>query len=273
MRNTRVVGLIALTSLAIDAHAGVLVEMIKRDVATGKEAPLQIMEIQDGMARMEANGARRAISIFKNDTMYVLDTQRKTYMTLDRESAKQMANTMNDAMARMREQMASLPPDQRALMENMMKQQGIPMPGASAATAKAPVYDATPTGKSDTVNGRACKLWTVTRDGAPAEQLCVVPYAGLPGKDEFQQLAEKMRPLMQQLTSSFGRQFDGNPMDFESNLAKKLNGAPFSTRRYENGALSNEAMIVKTWKSQTLPAARFDIPADYRKQELPALPK
>lgn len=277
MRNARIFGLIALTSLTAHAHAGVLIEMIKRDLASGREQPLQTMEIQNGMARMEATGQRTAISIFKNGTIYVLDTQRKTYAALDRASAKEMANTMNDAMARLREQMASMPPEQRAMMENMMKQQGMPMPtngtgpGANTA-AKQPVYDATPTGKSDTVNGRACKVWTVTRDGAPAEQLCVVPHSSLAGKDEFQQVADGMRPLAEQLRESFGTQFDGNPMDFDSNLAKKLNGVAFSTRRYQNGALSNEAMIIKNWKTQSFPAQRFDIPADYRKQEMPRLP-
>ena len=112
---------------ASSAHAGVRIETITRDTATGKDVATNVMQVQDGMARIEAsriepNSGRGSASIFKNDAMYVLDGQRKTYMLLDRATLERTANTMNQAMEQMRTQMAAMPPERRAMMEQMMKQ-------------------------------------------------------------------------------------------------------------------------------------------------------
>src|SRR5690349_11394690 len=115
------------------AHAGLRIESVTRNAQTGQEQPLQVMKVQDGMARMESRGMFTSASIFKNDTMYVLDGQRKTYMALDRAALERTANSMKQAMEQMRAQMEAMPPERRAMMEQMMKQNGM---GAMAAPTK-----------------------------------------------------------------------------------------------------------------------------------------
>ena len=262
------IGLFAITILAGAAsHAGVLMESVERNTQTGKDTRSQSMRLQNGSARIEA-GNGNTISIFKDDALYVLDTQRKSYMVMDKATVERTANTMNEAMERMRAQMTNMPPEQRAMMENMLKQRGVPMPGNSAKPVK---YDATATGASATAAGRSCKVWNVTRDGELWQQLCVVPYASLPGKDEFQALADRMRTLLSKLTESFGKQFADNPLQQAPDLTAKLNGVPFITRRYRNGTLDPNEIVVTAWKSQNVSATQFDIPSGYTKQEMPNL--
>jgi len=254
--------------LANIAQAGVYIESVQRSGGKGgAEQTSFTMQIQDGNARIDSGGESHSTMIFKDDVMYILDASRKSYMAMDRASMESTAGAMNDMMTQMRAQMANLPPEQRAAMENMMKQNGMSMPGAPA---KQPVYDATPTGANEKAAGRSCAVWNVKRDGVLWQQLCVVPYAGLPGKDELQTLSKKMRVLVEKM-GNMAQQFAGNPAQQDEALAAKINGVPFITRRYRDGVLESKETAVKAWRSQAINASTFEIPANYTKQEMPNL--
>ncbi len=263
--------LVVLTGCALNAQAGVYVEMVTRDRTTGKEEPAQRMFIQDGKARIES-GASGRVTLFKDDTLFMLDTQRKTYTAMDRATLERSASAMTDMMAKMRAQMASMPPEQRAMMENMMKKNGLS--GATEPT-KPVVLDATPTGASESVTGRTCKVWIITTDAVPSSQACVVAFAGLPGKDEFQAFGKKMGSLFEKLPESFrqagGNSFQGNPFQQDNGVGAKMNGFPFISRSYRNGALDSKEMVVKTWRAEKIAATQLEIPVGYTKQETPTL--
>jgi hypothetical protein len=269
----------ALTFVALLAassvHAGVRIETVTRDTATGKDVATNVLQVQDGMARIESgriesNSARSSASIFKNDTMYVLDGQRKTYMLLDRATLERTANSMNQAMEQMRAQMAAMPPEQRAKMEQMMKQNGMGgMAGTGSQTA--PVIDAKAVGGNGTYQGKSCKLWNVTRDGVLSQQLCVVPFSSLPGAGEMRELSKKMQAFLNSLTGPM-RQMMNNQAMQSPDLANKIGGFPVITRQYKDGVLSTEESVVNSWQTQKIDAAQFEIPAGYTKQEMPAMP-
>jgi len=268
MNPYRLLGCAALCTASL-AHAGLRIETVTRDVKTGKEQSLQVMQVQDGMARMESNSGRNTASIFKNDTMYVLDAQRKTYTAIDRATLERTANTMGQAMEQMRAQMAAMPPERRAQMEQMMKQNGL---GAMTEPAKTPVVDVKASGGSGTHQGKSCKLWDMTRDGAPSQQLCVVPFSALQGSNELRALAEKMQAWLAGMSGPLKQMIGDNPMQQSPDIANKLGGFPVITRQYKDGVLSSEETTVKTWQTQKIDAALFEIPAGYTKQEMPSMP-
>jgi hypothetical protein len=263
---------------AIEAQAGIYVETVKRDKSTGKEAPLERIQVQDGKGRFESapratdSGLKSTVTIFKDETLYILDMQRKSYMVMDRATMERTANAMGQAMEKMRAQVAAMPPEKRAMMEKMMQQQGAP---GMAQPSKPIVMDAVATGATESASGRSCKVWNITHDGKPDTQVCVVSYAGLPGKDELQSLSKKMTVLFEKLASNmkngFGQQMNDNPFNQDSRIAAKLNGVPFITRHFANGALEPNEIVVTTWKTESVPASQFDIPADYTKKEMPDL--
>src|SRR5215831_3007447 len=157
------------------ACAGVYVETVKHNLTTNTTEPEQKMYVQDGNGRFVDPEGRA--SLIKGDTLYIIDENDKSYIAMDQATMQQVAKQVQAAMDRMKEQMAKLPPEQRQQMEQMM--------GGSAAVlqGKQRTVDVKDTGKSDKVDGRACKLWDVTRDGALDQQICVVPYSALPGKE------------------------------------------------------------------------------------------
>jgi hypothetical protein len=264
----------ALITASLTTQAGVVIEYVTRNATSGKEQPLQTMWIQNGIARMEATrGQATSAAIFKDEAMYVLDNNTKSYTVMDKATMEQTAAMMNDAMAKMREQMAKMPPDQRAMMEQMMKKQGGTMGGAmtGGAPQKPVAYDAQPASGSETIDGKACKLWNVKRDGVLSQQLCVAPMSALPGADEVIALSKKMTALFEKLGQQMRDQMP-NTQQSSTTLAK-INGYPIMTRVYRDGVLQPDQYVVKSWKQQPIEASQFEIPAGYTKKEMPKIPR
>ena len=253
-------------SLGTCAQAGVLIETIER-TNTGGERPSSVMRAQGGKARIESGAQRGGVVIFKDDTMYILDPQRKTYMVIDQATLERTMGAMSGMMEQMRAQMANLPPEQRAAMENMMKQNGISMDPA----AKAPTYDVVATGATDKAAGLTCKVMNVKRDGSLWQQLCVVPNGSVPGYSEFAALAQSMRKMIEK-AGSMAQQFMGGPLQHDEALAAKLNGIPVITRRFRDGIPEKNEVVVKSWQTTNVGAEQFEIPTGYTKQEMPSLP-
>ena len=64
-------------------------------------------------------------------TMLMIDNKRKQYVEMDEATITKLSNQMNQAMAQMNEALKNVPPAQRAMMENMMKERmGALMPKA-----------------------------------------------------------------------------------------------------------------------------------------------
>src|SRR4051812_10707233 len=173
------------------ASAGVYVETVKHNLTTGTTEPEQKMYVQAGNGRFVDPSGHT--SLIKGDTMYIIDDPGKSYIEMDQATMQQLAKQVQGAMDRMKEQMAKLPPEQRAQMEQAM--------GGSAALlqGKQRTVEVKDTGKSDKIDGRACKLWDVTRDGALDQQICVVPYSALPGKENFQQLFANFAKVFEEM--------------------------------------------------------------------------
>src|SRR5688572_17061084 len=168
MKRTLIVVLGALGAQA--AFAGVYVEMVNRD--GGQEELAQKIYVQNGLGRfVDADG--RA-TLIKNNTMYIIDDKDKSYVAFDKATMEQLAKKISVQMEQAKEQLAKLPPEQRAQMEQMM-------PGLSGGERKH-IVEALDTGKSDKVDGRACRVWDIKRNGELDDQICVVPYSSLPGK-------------------------------------------------------------------------------------------
>lgn len=257
---------LASSTLAVAAQAGVVIETVERDTKSGRETGTQTMMVQDGAARIEhsAGGDPENLIIFKDDVLYAIDTRKKSYTAIDRETAAALAGKMNDAMAEMRAQMAGMPPEQRAMMEQMMGKMGRPMPGAAAPK---PVLAARDTGRSDKVEGRSCRIWEMTRDGQVDEELCVVPFSEVPGKEDLMAMSQKMASLMKEFTEAMGS-FGPSGDDFET--ISSVKGYPVRVRHYRAGKPTGEETVLKDWRAETVEPKMFQVPSGYKKQDLMA---
>jgi uncharacterized protein DUF4412 len=242
------------------AAAGVYVETVTHNIATGTTTPKQKMYVQAGSGKFVDPEGRS--SLIKGDTLYVIDDKEKSYIMFDKATMEQVAKKLNEQMEQLKQQMARLPPEQRAQLEQAMG--GMGLNGAQRTV------DVADTGKSDKVDGRACKLWDITRDGVLDEQICVVPYSALPGKDDFSAVFAKFAKVFEEMAKSVPMLSGMMANEFSAQV--KTNGFPVRQRPYENGKLIQEETLVKAWREEAMPDATFSIPADYQRKQLPMGP-
>jgi hypothetical protein len=255
------IALLVLGTCAVNvAAAGVYVEMVDKNLSTGKTSLTQKMYVQGGQGRFVDEEGRA--TIIKNGTLYVIDDKDKSYVVFDKATMDQLAKQLNAAMTQMKEQLAKMPAEQRAQVEQMMAKQ---MPGMLGETQKWTV-EVTDTGKSDKVDGRNCRLWDVKRNNELDEQLCVVPYTALPGKENFQAVFASFAKVFEEMAKSVPTL--AGVMDTEFDAQAKVNGFPVRTRSYENGKLANEEQVMQVWREEAVPAAMFDVPAGYKQKAM-----
>lgn len=262
--------------LASGAHAGVYIEMSDHDIASGKTTPRHNLYLQQGMLRSDSTDGHTSV-IFKDDSMFLLDSSTKTYRVLDKASMGQLAGKMNDMMASMQARMASMPPEQRAAMERAMQGMGQNAPGAGDAP-KAHTFDAQNTGTSGTAGGRSCHIWNTVRDGKNADQLCVVPVSSLPGSGEVlaaiknaAALNMQIQEAMQARGGAAGAMASNSSgmMSQSMNVMEKIDGIPVATRHFDaaTGALATTEMVMTQWQQRALDPAQFEIPPGFSRKD------
>ena len=243
------------------AFAGVYVEQVDHNRTTNTTETKSKMYVQNGMGRIvDAEG--RA-TLIKGDTLYIVDDKDKSYIVFDKATMQQLASKMNAQLAQLKEQLASLPPEQRAQAEQMMGPSAAAMLSGESQQMTVDVAD---TGKSDKVDGRACKVWNVTRNGELDEQICVVPYSSLPGKEDFQKVFASFAKSFEEMAKSVPAL--SGMMSNEFSALVKTNGYPVRRQSYENGKLSELETLLKVWREEAMPASTFEIPAGYKLKQM-----
>jgi len=245
------------------ASAGVYVEMVNHDLKTDKTELSQKMYVQAGSGRFVDDSGR--VSIIKADTMYILDEADQSYIVFDKATMEQLAKKINDQMAQVKEQLAKLPPEQRTQMEQAMGK----IPGMGGEGQKWTV-EAIDTGKSDKVDGRSCKLWDIKRNGELDEQVCVVPYSALPGKEDFKAVFANFAKVFEEMAKSVPMLSGMMSNEFSAHV--KANGYPVRLRGYDNGKPGDEETLMKVWREEAIPTSMFEIPAGYKPKKMPMGP-
>ena len=170
----RTLSLLSLVLFAGASQAGTLLETVNRDLSAKGGSTTINTWAQDGMMRVETQGAQRSTMIFKNDTIYAINHQDKSYYAMDRESMKRVADQLNPALKMIQERMKDMTPEQRAQMEKMM---GGSLPGAEKKT------QLKRTARTDKVSGHSCSYVQVLEDGVLTDEMCVAPGKSLKGSE------------------------------------------------------------------------------------------
>jgi hypothetical protein len=251
---------IAACLVSAAASAGVYVELVNHDIPGNTTNLAQKMYVEGTNGRFVDEQGRA--TIIKGNTMYIVDDSDQSYIAFDKATMEQLAKQISAAMDRMKEQLAKMPPEQRTQIEAMMAK----TPGMGGDSQKW-VVEAVDTGKNDKVDGRACRVWDVKRNGELDDQLCVVPYSQLPGKENFQAIFANFAKVFEDMAKSVPML--AGVMNNEFGAQAKVNGFPVRSRAYENGKLGDEEQLVKTWREEAVPAAMFEIPAGYKPKKMP----
>ncbi len=178
----------------------------------------------------------------------------------------QMAAQISDAMKQMDEMLKSMPPEQRAMAEQMMKQQ---MPGLQAAPEAPSTLQKT--GKSDTINGYDCEYYEVLKGGRKTREMCVAKWSDIDGGDEAVDAMIGMGKFFESMHDAFaeaaGTDLMGKQQEVFAHM-RQLGGYPVYAKDYDDsGALEGESTL-KSSSSKAIDAAMFEPPEAYRRQEM-----
>ncbi len=219
-------------------------------------------------SRQEAGGM-----IYRGDSgeMIALDHGSKSYYVLDEASMRRMGEQLGSAMQQMQEALESMSPEQRAMAEKMMKQH---LPQLQQATPQQEQVPATvhAMDTTDTISGFECDYYEVRRGERKIRELCVTPWAGIPGGRDIADAMLDMADFFERMTSALSQETGFPvPVDQQEIFAhlKELDGYPVLTREFDRAGKVATESVLKSATAAELDASIFEPPAGYREMRTP----
>ena len=250
MRN--ITGLMLALSTAVGAFGqGVYTE----SKASGGPLPheqLHKMYYMPGMFKTTTGDENYMIVRLDKEIIYVVKPKDKTYSEITFAEIEAMMKKANEKMAAnqgkmdaAREKLASLPPEQRKMVEKMMGDRMAAMGGKDSK------IDVTRSGESKAISGYACTKYVVTQDGKEFMTMWTT-------KDvkEFASMRKDFEAFSQRMASM-------NPMMGKGYMEafRKLEGFPIETD------MMGMTQVVTKIEKRTTPSSEFEVPSGYTKVE------
>lgn len=216
-------------------------------VSDGYAVPKKMKIVDQGTASMPGH-----ITIFHLDreAMWQINPSKKTYSEISfaemERMMKEVSGKMDAAMAKMQEELSNLPPDQRKMVEQMMKGR---MPGASG-NADAPLRVSN-TGERKTISGFPCTKFLVQRGENTVSTLWVTN--DVPG---FAELAQDWKAFSKRLASLTPR-FANEMVE----AYKEIQGFTIQSELPDMGVVTTVLKVER----RSIPDREFEIPAGYTK--------
>ncbi|MDJ0814182.1 MAG: hypothetical protein QNJ23_10660 [Woeseiaceae bacterium] len=245
-------------------QAGVVLDIVTKDMA-GKEQERSQIYAQDGFLRLDSDGGPFAADvslIFDGSRFLVIDHGEKTYIIMDEAMLTRMTDKMNEAMEQMKAQLANMPPEQRALAEQMMQSQ---MGGMMGDSVPSPPPRVEVTGNGE-YGGRACTMYDVYENNIKTQEICSAPLDKVEGAAEmmatFRGMAKFVKKLSESLPGPLGSSFNEHP----GMVAELINGFPIHTVEFRMGKPDSE-IVMEVIREEPLAAAKFKAPDGYQLQD------
>ncbi|MDH3805119.1 MAG: hypothetical protein OEU90_06550, partial [Gammaproteobacteria bacterium] len=220
------------------SYGGVTMDLVTTDAAGNETGRINFIA-QSTNLRMDdkGNGSRNSM-IFLGDQFLVLDHRDKSYIVMDEAMLNEMSAQISDAMKEMEAQLANLPPEQRAMAEQMMKGQMGRMMGQEQAPPPKPRVEALGTGEWQTFK---CKNYAVYEGDAKTQVICSADLGDIDGAAEMMQAFQGMARFVTKMTESMPMRSEAgiNPGE----LIEQIGGFPVHTIDYRNGEVTGETSL------------------------------
>jgi hypothetical protein len=242
------------------ASAGVLIVGAYTGTKTPKGRTVEF-RIQDGRAKITGEPGQVIFYDHAKRTAYIVDTVKKTSFEMNEARAKQVGAQLAEAQKMMEAKIKELPPDQRAMVEEMMRKQG-GMPPAGGAPQTPLTYKKAGTAK---VGEWPCDRYTASADGRQVE-VCAAEAAvvGIAPDDMavfegFLDLSEKMAGEVAKAGGIGAGPDRGFP------------GLPLERAESRDGAVTDRFTIEKI-EAETIAASELRVPPGMKAVEPPGPP-
>lgn len=174
-------------------------ELVTKD-STGAVTERVKLFAQAGKIRMEDVGdssGQQMSMIFLAEEFIVIDHGNQTYIVMDEAMVAEMGSQMSAAMQQMQAELAKMPPEQRAMVEQMMQGQMAGMTGAGEQTP--PRVEKTGSGQWQSA---PCTQYAVYEGGEKTQEICAAPLDEIDGADEAMRAFESMARFINSLSES-----------------------------------------------------------------------
>lgn len=251
--------------LCATAEAGVYLESVDKELDGSGTPTTSKMWFDGGRMRTERidHDSGTDIVIFKNQSLYTLDSKSKSYRVIDKATAEKMGAQVAAAKKQMEARMAAMPPEQRKKMEEMMAKLGHGA-GAMVPGAKERQRTLKNSGRTETVAGIKCTVWEAYEDGKKEEELCAAPAGNIPGGDDVIKTFREISTMLSSITEKLGTRAPGDApwRDMET-----INGVPILTRDFDDGKATSETRMTVVRK-ESVAGASFEVPAGYAEKKM-----
>lgn len=200
--------------------------------------------------------------------LIALDHGQQQYFVITQAQMNQMASQVSEAMRQMEEALKGMPPEQRAMAEQMMGTQ------MGRSSDPPPPLDVEETGDSDTVAGMDCDWYVVTLGGRKVRDICVTDWDDIEGGRETAEammgMADFFNDMREAFTSAGGAFILDRQQDMFQHM-RELDGYPVMSRDYdESGALRMETRLTSASREDVDPYM-FNPPEGYQAQTMPQM--
>lgn len=241
--------------------------LVSQRITTGTGAPTtSTFQIEKTRLRGEITDAMggRQIVIFDSakQVLYLIDTNRKTYMEMTRADVDQMGAQVQAMQAQMAAQMANMPPAARAQMEAVMAGRGMAgmpgMAGVMAPTSK-PEYRR---GGTNTVGRWSCNVYEGFENGQKTAEVCAVTAAALGFSAADFEVAHQLSSFLTRLMPQAANQVAG----FGTVATQGFDGFP--VKSVSNTGGRQVTTEVTDISRQTFADSLFTLPAGFQRQDM-----
>ena len=255
--------------LATCASAGVVLEIETQDHRLNESGT--VLAVVDGknlkMTITSGGNRDKSEMIFHGEAreMIVVDHDDKSFMVIDEAMIDSIADQLNGLEAQMREALKDVPPEQRAMVEQMMKGR---MPAQAKAPAR-PKIEFRNTGDHASKNGYPSVKYEATINHRKMQEFWVTDWSNVDGGDDAVEAFQAMADLVKRIRDSmpkFGADEDADDNPFEH--MQEMDGFPVLTYDYaSDGSIASESSL-RSSTQRAVAAAEFEPPAAYKQREM-----
>jgi hypothetical protein len=245
------------------SEAGVVITTVQESYGSSEGAYTSTAFISNTSMRMETNmNDQNQIVIYRNDrkVFWIINPEEKSYTELTKKDIRAIKGRMDQAMMQLQEQMKNMPPEQRAMMEQMMKGRAAPM------KPKKTVYRKTGTGVK--VNKWKCDTYEGFREGSRTNEVCTTGWRRLGLEQEQYDVIKGMGDFTSEFTKGVSSFFRAGSDEWEKEQGYP--GVPVRTITYSMGKAQHKTEIREV-RNERVDESLFDLPPGLRKQQISGL--
>ena len=258
--------LLTLALFAGRLPAGVLISATEKSLPDGAASTTTIQVEPDRIRVDTTADGRKQVVIFRGDRqlLWTIDPEQKTYYEITKAELEQLVSQMENAMSaiqqQMEERLKSMPPEQRAALEQVMKNRGAVL-GSKVSVAK--------TTYKKVAAGEKIRQWSCDKyEGYRGDQITAEVWTadwnqlGL-GAEDFQAL-QQMSKFLEGMRSSISDSFfKVGGADWQEQQAYP--GLPLRRISYRRAGAYRESEVQEIRK-ETLAAKLFELDPGLTKQ-------